>query len=117
MTYSAGRILETRRNGAGPARLVLFEETLMKKIVLVALGAGLMSLAACNSKADEAVEQNREAMADNMQAVTDNTEAAAEAADDAGNDTAEAVLENKAEAQQAATDNAEDHADDTTDSN
>ena len=90
---------------------------LMKKIILAALSAALLPLAACNSAADEAVERNREAAADNMQAETDNTEEAAEAADDAGNDTAEAMLENKAEAQQVATDNAEDHADDTTDSN
>lgn len=88
----------------------------MKKIVLAAVATGLFSLAACNSKADEAVEQNREAMADNMEAAADANDTAADAAGDAGNTAAEAALENTADNQHAAAANAEDHADDTTDS-
>lgn len=88
----------------------------MKKSVLFAVGAGLLSLAACNSKADEAVEHNREAVADNIEAAADANDTAADQLSDNGQTAAAAVVQNTADNQHAAADNAEDHADDTTDS-
>lgn len=64
----------------------------MKKMLLLGMTAGLMSLAACNSspreQAADNIEANAEAMADNLEAAADNMAAPA----------AEGALENQAEA-------------------
>jgi hypothetical protein len=64
----------------------------MKKMIVLAAAAGLVSLSACNSSPREQAADNIEA---NSEAVADNLE---EAADNAGTDDAEASLENKADA-------------------
>ena len=67
----------------------------MKKVMIVGLTAGLMSLAACNSSPREQAADNVEA---NAEAVADNLE---EAADNATTDAAEDQLENRADAVRA----------------
>jgi hypothetical protein len=64
----------------------------MKKLFVLGLAAGLVSLAACNTSPQEQAADNIEA---NVEAVADNLE---EAADNATTDTGEAALENQAEA-------------------
>lgn len=72
----------------------------MKKIVLVAAAAGLMSLAACGNPAVEenAVVQNLEDTADNYDALADAT----------SNEVAEDIFENVADNFEAAAENVED---------
>jgi hypothetical protein len=75
----------------------------MKKIVLVAAAAGLMSLAACNQgtpaeNAGDMMAANLEAEADNMEAMADMT----------GNEAEAAALENAADNLEEAADNADD---------
>jgi hypothetical protein len=67
----------------------------MKKMVVLAMAAGLASLSACNSSPREQVADNIEA---NSEAIADNLE---DAADNASTSAAEASLENKAEAVRA----------------
>lgn len=67
----------------------------MKKTIVLALAAGLVSLSACNSSprenAADTIEANSEAVADNLE----------EAADNATTTGGEAMLENKADAVRA----------------
>ena len=67
----------------------------MKKMVVSAVAAGLVSLSACNSKPAEQAADNIEA---NTEAVADNLEAAA---DNAGTAAGADSLENKADAVRA----------------
>ena len=67
----------------------------MKKTVMVALAAGLVSLSACNSSPREQAADNIES---NSEAVADNLE---DAADATGNAAAADQLENKADAVRA----------------
>lgn len=71
----------------------------MKKMSGIAIAAGLMSLAACNSSPREQAADNIEA---NAEAVADNLE---EAADNASTDAAEDNLESAADNVRAAGDN------------
>jgi protein involved in sex pheromone biosynthesis len=74
----------------------------MKKILVLGLAAGLISLSACNSspreQAADNIESNTEAMADNMEDMADNTNSSA-AADTLENqaDAVRATGENQAE--------------------
>lgn len=81
----------------------------MKKIVLVAAAAGLMSLAACNKTAEqEAVLNNAEVVADNLETAADNLEAVSNTTlDPTAKDGAEATAENL----ETAADNVRDTAD------
>ena len=67
----------------------------MKKIFVLAMATGMLSLAACNTSPREQVADNIEA---NSEAVADNFE---DAADNAGSDAVEANLENAADAVRA----------------
>jgi hypothetical protein len=67
----------------------------MKKMFVLAIATGLVSLAACNSTPREQAADNIEA---NAEGVADNLE---DAADNVGSATAEAGLENQAEAVRA----------------
>ena len=71
----------------------------MKKMFVIAMAAGLASLAACNSSPREQAADNIEANAD---AVADNLE---DAADNAGTAAGESSLENQADAVRATGDN------------
>jgi hypothetical protein len=74
----------------------------MKKIFVLGLAAGLISLSACNSspreQAADNIESNSEAMADNLEDMADNTNSSA-AADTLENqaDAVRATGENQAE--------------------
>lgn len=72
----------------------------MKKIVLVAAAAGLMSLAACGSNTP--AENAAEVQADNLEMMADNME---DMADATSNETAEAMYENAADNLEEAADN------------
>jgi hypothetical protein len=67
----------------------------MKKLFVLGVAAGLISLAACNSTPREQAADNIEA---NAEGVADNLE---DAADNAGTDAAEGNLENAADAVRA----------------
>ncbi|MBJ6122198.1 hypothetical protein [Sphingomonas mollis] len=67
----------------------------MKKMFVLGMAAGLVSLSACNSTPTEQAADNIEA---NSEAVADNLE---EAADNATTETGEAALENRADAVRA----------------
>jgi hypothetical protein len=67
----------------------------MKKMFVLAIATGLVSLAACNSTPREQAADNIEA---NAEGVADNLE---DAADNVGSATAESGLENQAEAVRA----------------
>ncbi|WP_245858543.1 hypothetical protein [Sphingomonas guangdongensis] len=97
--------------GAGLANEFAWEQE-MKKVLMVAAAAGLMSLAACNSQQAEQNESNAEMMADNIEAQADNLE---DQADAATNDVAEEALENAADNAEAAAANVEENADNETD--
>jgi cell division protein FtsX len=73
----------------------------MKKILIVAATAGLMSLAACNSGTTNTTAEN---VADNHEA---NAAIYEDAADNATNATVENVLENAADVEENAADAAE----------
>jgi hypothetical protein len=75
----------------------------MKKILIVAAAAGLMSLAAC-SGAETANEAAAENLAEVIEEGADNLE---DMADNATNETAEAALENAADNLHEAADNVE----------
>ena len=66
----------------------------MKKILLVAAAAGLMSVAAC-SKTETPVENNAELVADNLEMLADNVaDTSNTTANPFAEDNAEAVAEN-----------------------
>ena len=81
----------------------------MKKVLIVAAAAGLMSLAACNKTAEqEAVLNNAEVVADNLETAADNLEAVSNTTlDPTAKDGAEATAENL----ETAADNVRDAAD------
>ena len=72
---------------------------MMKKIFVLGMAAGLVSLTACNNTAREQAADNIEA---NTEAVADNLE---DAADNAGTTAAESSLENRADAVRATGEN------------
>lgn len=78
----------------------------MKKIVLVAAAAGLLSLTACGSNTP--AENAADAQADNLEATADNLE---DLADNATTEASEDALENQADNFHAAADNVEDTGD------
>jgi hypothetical protein len=80
----------------------------MKKVLIVAAAAGLMSLAACNTTPTTSNELNAETAADNFAMQADNLEAAA---DNATTEAGAAILENAAGNADAAAANAQDQAD------
>lgn len=73
----------------------------MKKLVLAAMSAGLLSLAACNSspreQAADNIEANAESTADNIEAMGDNMGGAAEGAMDNQAAAVRATGDNQAE--------------------
>ena len=71
----------------------------MKKVFILALAGGLVSLSACNNTPREQAADNIEA---NAEAVADNLE---DAADNAGTTAGSDALENKADAVRATGDN------------
>ncbi|WP_294298213.1 hypothetical protein [uncultured Sphingomonas sp.] len=109
---SVGNAANSRRQSGRSATEIFAWEQYMKKVLIVAAAAGLMSLAACNSKQAEMNEANAEAVADNIEAQADNLEAMA---DNATNESTEAMLENAADNMHAKADAAEANADNETD--
>jgi len=73
----------------------------MKKTLSIALAAGLVSLAACNTspreQAADNIEANAEAIADNLEDAADNTDGNAEAALENQADAVRATGQNQAE--------------------
>ncbi len=74
----------------------------MKKIVLIAAAAGLMTLAACNKPADTAMTNNEADMVATMDNTADNLSDMAAAT---SNDAASNALDNAADSVKAASDN------------
>jgi phosphoglycerol transferase MdoB-like AlkP superfamily enzyme len=85
--------------GPDAKRFVAMGATRMKKILIVAATAGLMTLAACNG--GSTTNNTADAMADNHEA---NAAMYDQAADNTSNEAAEAVLENAEDAEENAAD-------------
>jgi phosphosulfolactate synthase (CoM biosynthesis protein A) len=104
LTPQERTLLRQLRDGDGPAaNFGLLGSTRMKKIVLVAAAAGLLSLTACGSNTP--AENAADAQADNLEMMADNME---DMADNATTEASEAALENQADNLHEAADNVED---------